>query len=149
MLGLALACPATARACTGDPELAEGSLRAALEERSSISRVRDHPDPATYKRYIERALRRTFDELAGTHTCAIYASGESRFSVHAFAIEPGPGRDAIVKQVEQRKARSLQIEQLVIYAFLPTDSALIFLIAPSAAELGPLLDELKQRAEIR
>jgi hypothetical protein len=152
---LSLGCPPPSLACTGEAGLPEGPLRVALqavlEARSSITRVDDDPGATGYKSYIERGLKRTFDKLSGAHTCSIYKSGENKFSVHVFAFAKGPERDALVQQIEQRKLRTLQIEQPMIYTFIPTDTVLVFLVADrmSSEEFRPMFEEVKERAGAR
>lgn len=155
---LSLACPPASRACSGDVSIQDASVRlalqSALESRSDFSLAKEG-EAEGYKSYIERALERTFGKemstLSGGHTCSIYTSGENRFSVHVLAIAEGPGRDAIVKRVEQRQANTLQIEALTYYTFIPAQGALIFLVADgsSYAELKPMLEEIRARSQAR
>jgi len=160
--GELLALALSALACAGAPhadcrrglEIDDAGLGAALQ-RSIASRERIAPwaDADAYARYIEDALRKTFDEdivaLADRRTCAVYWSGESQLAIHALRYDDRATADRVVALVRARSANTLQIEALAYYTFVPARNTLLFLVADreSYAEHRALFEEIRSQAQ--
>jgi len=148
-----LGCAPASRACEGnlevqDPQLLE-AIQSSLAERG-IAKVTDD-NTSTERKYIGNALRRTFEKdlvaLAANHSCAVFAHGENRFSIHVLRYADQPTAHAAAIMVGQRKANTLKIQALTYYSFLPAGTTLVFFVADrqSYEANRPVFDAIKAR----
>jgi hypothetical protein len=151
---LLIGCQPESHACGGVLAMPEqrlnDALKSSLAAQTSIKEVIDS-DAGAYKRYIENALRRTFStdipSAATAHGCAVYGSGEYRFSVHAFSFKSLASADSIRQMIAQRKANTLKIEALTYYELIAGETTLLFFVADreSYAQYQPVFQEVRRR----
>ncbi|HEU5135733.1 MAG TPA: hypothetical protein VFU13_11360 [Steroidobacteraceae bacterium] len=130
-----LGCAPASLACEGKLKITDGQLLEAVQSslaKSSIIPVTDE-DATTLGKYIERALRRTFEKdivaLAADHSCSVHANGENRFSIHVLGFRDQAAAGAATALIEKRTAHTLAIESLTYYSFMQAGTSLLFFIA--------------------
>lgn len=148
-----LGCAPASRACEGTLEVQDRQLLAAIQStlsEHSITKISDEK-ASTERKYIEDALRRTFEKdvvaRAANSSCAVFASGENRFSIHVLHYADQPAADAAAIIAGKRKANTLKIKALTYYSLLPAGTTLVVFVADrqSYAANRQVFDAIKAR----